>query len=145
MKPNILFIMGDDHGRQDISCYGSKTIETPNIDHRQATQGTRFTNAFANNAICSPSCAMLLTGKYNHICGVRRLQDVFDGEQQTFPKLLQKAGYQTAIVGKWHLVSQPTGFDHYDLMVGHGCYDDCPLNRIGSEWGDSCFTCGTLC
>ena len=134
MQPNIIYIMADDHGRQAISCYGSRTIETPHID-RLAAKGTRFTNAFANNSICSPSRAVLLTGKYNHLCGVRRLRGVFDGEQQTFPKLLQQAGYETAIVGKWHLASQPTGFDHYDLMVDHGCYYDCSMNRIGSPWG----------
>jgi arylsulfatase A-like enzyme len=136
MKQNIIFIMADDHGRQAISSYGSKTIETPNID-RLAEKGTRFTNAFANNSICAPSRASLLTGKYNHLCGVRRLQEVFDGAQQTFPKLLQQAGYQTAIIGKWHLVSQPTGFEHYDMMLGHGRFYDCPLNRIGTPWGES--------
>ena len=134
-RPNIIFIMADDHGRQAISCYGSNTIETPHID-RLASKGTRFTNAFANNSICSPSRAVLLTGKYNHICGVRRLQGVFDGRQQTFPKLMQQAGYQTAIVGKWHLASQPTGFDYYDLMVDHGRFYDCPMNRIGAPWGN---------
>lgn len=135
MRPNIIYIMADDHGRQAISCYGSKTIETPNID-RLASKGTRFTNAFANNSICSPSRAVLLTGKYNHLCGVRRLRGVFDGEQQTFPKLLQQAGYETAIIGKWHLASQPTGFDHYDMMVDHGQYFDCPMNRTGTAWGE---------
>lgn len=132
---NVIFIMADDHGRQAISCYGSNTIQTPNID-RLASRGTRFTNAFANNSICSPSRAMLLTGKYNHLCGVQRLNDVFDGAQQTFPKLLQQAGYQTAIIGKWHLASQPTGFDYYDLMVDHGRFYDCPMNRIGQAWGN---------
>jgi arylsulfatase A-like enzyme len=135
VRPNIICIMADDHGRQAISSYGSKTIETPCID-RLAEKGVRFTNAFANNSICSPSRAVLLTGKYNHLCGVRRLQGVFDGSQQTFPKLLQQAGYETAIIGKWHLASQPTGFDHYDLMVDHGRYYDCPMNRIGAPWGN---------
>lgn len=134
MRPNIIYIMADDHGRQAISCYGSRTIETPHID-RLAKAGTRFTNAFANNSICSPSRAVMLTGKYNHICGVQRLQGVFDGEQQTFPKLLQRAGYQTAIIGKWHLASQPTGFDHYDVLVDHGQFFNCPMNRMGAPWG----------
>lgn len=134
-RPNILYIMADDHGRQATSCYGGPFIKTPNID-RLAREGIRFTHAMAGNSICSPSRAMLLTGKYNHLCGVERLQGVFDGSQQTFPKLLQAAGYQTAIVGKWHLATQPTGFDFYSVMVDHGRYVDSPLNETGSEWGN---------
>ncbi len=134
-RPNILFIMADDHGRQAISCYGSQTIKTPNID-RLAREGVRFTHAFANNSICSPSRAVLLTGKYNHLCGVRKLEEPFDGSQQTFPKLLQKAGYQTAIVGKWHLATQPTGFDYYNVMPGQGRFNDCPLKETGQPWQD---------
>lgn len=135
-KPNILFIMADDHGRNAVSCYNPQSlIQTPNID-RLAKEGIRFDAAFANNSICSPSRAVLLTGKYNHLCGVRKLNDVFDGTQQTFPKLLQKAGYQTAIVGKWHLLSEPTGFDYYSVLPGHGCFYDCPMKSIGKPWGN---------
>lgn len=132
--PNIVFIMADDHGRQAISAYGSKLIRTPNID-RLASEGLRFTAAMANNSICSPSRAVLLTGKYNHLCGVRRLEDPFDGSQQTFPKLLQQAGYQTAIVGKWHLATEPTGFDYFSVLPGHGRYMDSPFKTSGNPWG----------
>ena len=135
-RPNIVVIMADDHGRQAISCYGSRLIRTPNID-RLAREGMRFGEAMANNSICSPSRATMLTGKYNHLCGVRKLDDHFDGAQQTFPKLLQHAGYQTAIVGKWHLFSQPTGFDFYSVLPGHGRYYDCPLKETSQPWGEN--------
>jgi arylsulfatase A-like enzyme len=128
--------MADDHGRQATSCYNPRSlIQTPNID-RIAKEGIRFTSAFANNSICSPSRAVLLTGKYNHLCGVRKLNESFDGQQQTFPKLLQKAGYQTAIVGKWHLQTEPTGFDYFNVLPGHGRYVDSPLKEIGQPWGE---------
>jgi arylsulfatase A-like enzyme len=132
---NIVFIMADDHGRGAVSCYGSKLIQTPQID-RLAREGVRFDQAMANNSICSPSRASLLTGKYNHLCGVRKLNDHFDGAQQTFPKLLQQAGYQTAIVGKWHLFTQPTGFDFYSVLPGQGRYVDPPLKETGQPWGN---------
>jgi len=101
-KPNIIYIMADDHSAQAISCYGSKVNQTPNID-RIAKEGIRFDNCFCTNSICSPSRATILTGKYGHLNGVKTLSDKFDGRQQTFPKLLQKEGYQTAMIGKWHL------------------------------------------
>jgi arylsulfatase A-like enzyme len=129
--------MADDHCRQATSCYAGKKalIQTPQID-RLAREGVRFNHALVGNSYCSPSRAAMLTGKYNHLCGVRRLQGVFDGAQQTFPKLLQQAGYQTALVGKWHLASQPTGFDFYSVMVDHGNYYDCLLNETGGTWGN---------
>jgi len=133
-KPNIVVILADDHGRQAASCYGSKIIRTPSID-RLARDGIRFDQAMACNSICSPSRATLITGKYNHLCGVRKLDGHFDGSQQTFPKLLQEAGYQTAIVGKWHLFTEPTGFDFYSVLPGHGRYFDSPLKETGQPWG----------
>ena len=124
-RPNILFIMSDDHGKQAISCYGSGAapglVLTPGID-RLAREGVRFDRASVTNAICGPSRAVMLTGKHSHRNGFATNDQKFDGAQQTFPKLLQQAGYRTEVVGKWHLSSDPTGFDHWDVLVGQGDY-----------------------
>jgi arylsulfatase A-like enzyme len=129
-KPNILFIMSDDHAEQAISCYGSKLIETPNID-RLAHEGIRFNNSFVTNSICAPSRAVLLTGKYSHLNGLRDNRDEFDGSQMTFPKLLQEAGYKTTIIGKWHLKTTPTGFDDWRILIGQGGYYNPRFNDNG--------------
>lgn len=118
---NILYIMCDDHSYQTISAYDHRFIETPNID-RIAKDGVRFTNSFVANSLSGPSRACLLTGKHSHKNGFTDNTQGFDGGQQTFPKLLQKAGYQTAIVGKWHLKSDPTGFDYWNILIGQGEY-----------------------
>ena len=120
-RPNILFIFTDDHAQHAISAYGSKINTTPNID-RIAAEGMLFRNAFVTNSICGPSRAVILTGKHSHLNGFRRNGDRFDGSQVTFPKLLQRAGYETALVGKWHLESEPTGFDHWVVLPGQGDY-----------------------
>ena len=126
-RPNILFIMADDHGYQAIGAYGSKVNKTPNID-RLAKEGMRLDRCFVTNSICGPSRAVILTGKYSHLNGfVDNSGRAFNGQQQTVAKLLQKAGYQTAIVGKWHLVSDPTGFDYWQILPGQGPYYDPPL------------------
>lgn len=124
-RPNILYIMADDHAAHALSCYGSKINQTPNLD-RLAAQGMRFENGFVTNALCGPSRACVLTGKYSHINGFpdNKPKTVFDGSQQTFIKLLHDTGYQTGIVGKWHLVSDPTGFDQWSVLVGQGRYFD---------------------
>lgn len=119
--PNIVFIMSDDHAFQAISAYGSELINTPNID-RLATEGMRFDRAFVTNSICSPSRAVIITGKHSHLNGLRDNIQVFDSSQQTLPKLMQKAGYETAMVGKWHLKSTPTGFDYWKVLPGQGNY-----------------------
>jgi arylsulfatase A-like enzyme len=124
-RPNIVFIMSDDHCRQAISCYGASAapgmISTPGID-RLAREGVRFDRASVTNAICGPSRAVILTGKHSHANGFATNDQRFDGAQQTFPKLLRAVGYRTEIVGKWHLASAPTGFDHSDILVGQGDY-----------------------
>lgn len=119
--PNILFIMSDDHSYQTISAYDNRFIQTPNID-RIAEEGAIFTNSFVSNSICAPSRAVMLTGKHSHINGQINNTVKFDGEQQTFPKLLKQKGYQTAIIGKWHLKSDPTGFNYWDILIGQGHY-----------------------
>lgn len=131
-RPNIIFIMTDDHTKQATGCYGSVINETPNID-RIANEGMKFTRSFVTNSICAPSRAVALTGKYSHRNGLRDNQDRFDGSQMTFPQLLQQAGYQTALIGKWHLTTEPTGFDYWKILPGQGQY----YNPTFIEMGDT--------
>ncbi len=123
-RPNILFIMSDDHASHALSCYGSRINKTPNLD-RIANEGMRFDNCFCTNSICEPSRAVILTGKYSHLNGVHCNGEHFDGSQQTVSKLLRQNGYQTAMIGKWHLNSEPTGFDYWCILTdggGQGTY-----------------------
>ena len=122
-KPlNIIYIMSDDHTRQAISAYSDRYgLTTPNID-KIAEEGLIFNNSYVANSISGPSRACMLTGKHSHKNGFMNNSNRFDGTQQTMPKLLQQAGYQTAIVGKWHLSSDPTGFDYWDILPGQGDY-----------------------
>ena len=121
-RPNIVYIMTDDHTAQMLSAYGNSPIETPNLD-RIAQDGVLFRNSFVANSLSGPSRACMLTGKHSHMNGFTNNEHgVFDGSQQTMPKLMQQAGYQTALIGKWHLVSTPTGFDHWDILDGQGEY-----------------------
>ncbi|QDU89015.1 Arylsulfatase [Pirellulimonas nuda] len=119
--PNIVFIFSDDHAFQAVGAYGSNINQTPNID-RIANSGMRFDRCYVTNSICGPSRACILTGKYSHKNGFRTNNDRFDASQPTFAKQMQGAGYQTAMIGKWHLVSDPVGFDHWDILPGQGRY-----------------------
>jgi arylsulfatase A-like enzyme len=120
-RPNIIFLFADDHGAQAISAYGSRLLSTPGID-RLAREGMLFERCLVTNSICAPSRAVILTGRYSHLNGVIDNALPFDGTQVTFPRLLQASGYETAIIGKWHLKSRPAGFDHYEVLPGQGHY-----------------------
>jgi len=130
-RPNIIFIMTDDHTIQAMSTYGSVINQTPNMD-RIAEAGMKFNNAFVTNSICAPSRAVILTGKFSHMNGVPNNSTRFDSTQVTFPKLLQASGYQTAMIGKWHLKSEPTGFDYWNVLPGQGFY----YNPVFIEMGE---------
>ncbi len=132
-KPmNILYIMSDDHSYQTISAYDTRFVQTPNIDWI-ANNGVKFNESFVANSISGPSRACMLTGKHSHKNGFTDNTRTFDGAQQTYPKLLQKAGYQTAIIGKWHLTSDPTGFDYWDILTGQGDYYNPDFIRNGEQ------------
>ena len=124
-RPNIVFIMSDDHAAHAISAYGSRINNTPHID-RLADGGMRFDSCFCTNSICTPSRASILTGTYNHVNGVTTLITPMDNRLDTFPKRLQASGYQTAMFGKWHLghgpEHDPTGFDRWRVLPGQGHY-----------------------
>ena len=120
-RPNIIYIMSDDHDANAISAYSSKLTSTPDID-RIAREGILFTRCFVGNSICSPARATLLTGQHSHKNGVKDNFTRFDSSRITMPKILQQAGYQTALVGKWHLHSYPTGFDYWKILPGQGQY-----------------------
>ena len=128
-RPNILFIMSDDHACNAISAYGgrlSKVAPTPNID-RLAKEGMRLNKCFVTNSICTPSRAVILSGQHSHVNGVKTLIDAFPGPNKGVPNVaetLRQSGYQTALVGKWHLRSAPWGFDYWKVGPGQGLYHD---------------------
>ena len=146
-RPNILFIYCDDHAYQaisayqSVSAYGLKLNETPNID-RLAREGMRFDNCYVTNSICGPCRAVIQTGKYSHLNGFCCNGNRFDGTQQTFPRLLQKAGYQTAVIGKWHLGEHmvPQGFDYSEVLIGQGPYYNPPMLRNGQRVAHTGYT-----
>ena len=123
-RPNVVFIFTDDHAPHAIGAYDGwlKDVNpTPNID-RLAAQGMLFQNSFCTNSICGPSRAVIQTGKHSHLNGLIHHRVKFNGDQQTFPKLLQKAGYTTAMIGKWHLRTEPQGFNYWKVLPGQGDY-----------------------
>lgn len=134
-QPNIVFIFCDDLTCQSVSAYGESRhlLETPNID-RLAEQGMLFRRCLVTNSICGPSRASILTGKYSHKNGFyNNSNSRFDSSQQTFPRMLQAAGYQTAMIGKWHLVTDPVGFDFWHILPGQGVYYNPPMIRMGER------------
>jgi arylsulfatase A-like enzyme len=130
-RPNIVFIMTDDHAAHAISAYGSKVNQTPHLD-RLAKEGALFTNVFATNSICTPSRATILTGQYSHLNGVTMFNR-FDSGRMTVARLLQQGGYYTGMIGKWHLGSDPQGFDRWEIFPGQGEYIDPVLYTATSE------------
>lgn len=131
-RPNVIYIMSDDHDANAISAYSKKFISTPNID-RLANEGALFTRCFVGNSICAPARATLLTGQHSHKNGVKDNFTRFDSSRITLPKLLQQAGYQTAIIGKWHLTSYPTGFDYWKILPGMGQYYNSRFINMGGD------------
>ena len=131
-KPNIIFIMADDHAYQAMSCYDGSLNSTPNID-RIANEGMLFMNSYVTNSICAPSRAVLLTGKYSHMNGHFTNGHKFDGTQLTFPKVLREAGYETALIGKWHLKSEPQSFDYWNVLPGQGHYYNPDFIEMGEK------------
>ncbi|UCE47619.1 MAG: sulfatase-like hydrolase/transferase, partial [Phycisphaerales bacterium] len=135
-KPNILFIMADEHTSQAIGCYGlrlSTHAHTKNIG-RIAAEGALLKNCFCTNSICVPSRASILTGQYSHINGAKTLSGKLDPAADNVAKRLAAAGYETAVVGKWHLKEQPSGFDYYSVLRGQGRYNNPILYELGDDW-----------
>ena len=140
--PNILFIFSDDLAFQAISAYGEKRqlLQTPNMD-RIAREGIRFDRCLVTNSICGPSRATILTGKYSHMNGFyNNSNSTFDSTQQTYAKILQQSGYSTAVIGKWHLISDPVGFDHWQILPGQGVYYNPPMIRNGEKIKEAGYT-----
>ncbi len=137
-RPNIIYMMSDDHAAPAISAYGgflSEVFKTPNID-RIADEGMLFRNTFCTNSICTPSRAVVLTGKHSHKNGVYTLYEPLSDDQNTFMKVLQQNGYYTGIIGKWHLHTEPKGFDYWKVMIGQGRYYDPIYCEKGKGWSD---------
>lgn len=135
IKPNILFIMSDDHTSQAWGIYGGilkDYVQTPNI-HRLAEEGCVLDNCLVSNSICTPSRATILTGQYSHLNSVYTLGDALDSQKENIAKIMQKAGYQTSIIGKWHLKKEPQGFDHYCVLPGQGVYWN-PVMKTKEDW-----------
>jgi len=130
-RPNIIYIMTDDHAAHAIGAYGSKVNQTPHLD-RLAREGALLTSVFATNSICTPSRAAILTGQYSHLNGVTMFNR-FDSSRMTVARLLQQSGYHTGMIGKWHLGSDPVGFDRWEILPGQGAYRNPLLYTAAGE------------
>ena len=133
--PNIIYIMSDDHANAAIGAYGSwlqGVVKTPNLD-KLAKQGMLFKNSLVTNSICTPSRAAILTSQYSHKNGVYTLNDALDKGRVHIGHLLRMAGYQTGMIGKWHLQIDPTGFDYWNILPGQGVYINPKLRPIGAK------------
>ncbi|MFT6879361.1 MAG: arylsulfatase A-like enzyme [Arcticibacterium sp.] len=137
-KPNVIFIMTDDHAKKAMSAYEGSVMQTPHLD-QLAAEGVLFDRAYCTNSICGPSRAVVLTGKHSHKNGFMSNHDTFDGDQASLAKYMQSAGYHTSLIGKWHLVSKPQGFDDYKILLGQGEYYN---PRFVSSEGDTTKTDG---
>ncbi|TKG97444.1 DUF4976 domain-containing protein [Puteibacter caeruleilacunae] len=138
-RPNIIFMMSDDHAMNAISAYGGrlkKVAPTPHID-RLANEGMKMNNVLCTNAICTPSRAVIMSGQYSHMNGVFTLVDDYNPDADNMAKILQRNGYTTAIVGKWHLHKEPKGFDYYNVLPGQGKYHNPLFKEKGEVWIDS--------
>src|SRR5210317_1429953 len=134
-RPNILFIMSDDHTSQAWGIYGGplkEHIVAPNIS-RLSEEGCTLDNVFCTNSICTPSRASILTGRYSHQNGVFTLSEALEPDSMNVAKSFQQHGYQTAIIGKWHLKKKPAGFDYYNVLPGQGRYNN-PILRDAANW-----------
>ncbi len=135
-RPNILFVLADDHAANAISAYGSLlagVFQTPNLD-RIASAGVRLDRCFCTNAICTPSRASILTGQHSHKCGVRTLSDALDPDADTLVRRMQGSGYQTGLFGKWHVHCPPAGFDDFRVLPGQGIYFDPHFIGPDDDW-----------
>jgi arylsulfatase A-like enzyme len=131
-RPNIVFIMSDDHASHAIGAYGGRINATPRID-RLAKEGVRLDNCFCTNSICTPSRAVILTGQYSHKNGVKSLNDPLDPERPNVAKTLREGGYSTAMIGKWHLHKDPSGFDYWNILPGQGLYHNPDFIDMGTR------------
>src|SRR4051794_23007323 len=134
-KPNIIFIMSDDHANAAIGAYGSwlkPVVKTPNLD-KLAKRGMLFKSSLVTNSICTPCRASILTGQYSHKNGVYTLDDSLAKSTTHIGHLLRKLGYATVLIGKWHLLTDPTGFDYWNILPGQGVYINPKLRPIGAK------------
>ena len=139
-RPNILFIMTDNHAAHALGAYGGRLAAldpTPTLD-RLAAEGMRFERAFVSNSICTPSRATLMTGRYSHTNGIKTLNGPLPPERQHLPRLMGEAGYETAMIGKWHLSEEPAAYDAYSVFIGQGNYFNPVLRRSSlGDWPDN--------